>query len=134
MTKWLLVIVLMITVAFGQSSDSLAVKTPRKAALWSIIPGGGQIYNGKYLKAGILIALESLAIWQSVENGIEYNNTEENKFLNDRNGYAWWALFFHIYGTLDAVVDSHLQPFNEVMDEEIIEENQVLNEDLNNGK
>ncbi len=120
--------------AFSQSADTLMVKSPKKAALWSIIPGGGQIYNGKYFKAGVLIALESLAIWQSIENSGNYDQTGEEKYLNDRNKFAWWALFFHVYGTLDAVVDSHLKPFNEIMDEEILREENDIEEELTDGE
>jgi hypothetical protein len=129
----LLVFALFISTTLGQSADTLIVKSPKKAALWSIIPGGGQIYNGKYLKAGLLITLESLAIWQSIENGIEFNQTNDESFLNDRNQYAWWALFLHVYGTLDAVVDSHLKPFNEIMEEENDKESESI-KDVNNGK
>ncbi len=71
--KVFLIFIIIISFSFGQEIDSTKIKTPKKAALWSILPGGGQIYNGKYLKAGILITLESLAIWQSIENCKKYN-------------------------------------------------------------
>lgn len=122
MTKKLVFLLFIISISFGQNVDSIDVKSPKKAALWSIFPGGGQIYNGKYLKAGILITIESLAIWQSVENGKKYNVEQDDSYLTDRNKYAWWALLAHIYGTLDAVVDSHLEPFNEVMDDNSLDE------------
>ena len=122
------------SMAFSQSTDTLMVKSPKKAALWSIFPGGGQIYNGKYFKAGVLITLESLAIWQSIENGGNYDRTGEENYLNDRNKFAWWSLFFHVYGTLDAVVDSHLKPFNEIMDEEIIKKENDIEEELTDGE
>lgn len=123
MIRKVLLIILLISISFGQNIDSLNVKTPKKAALWSILPGGGQIYNGKYVKAGIIITLESLAIWQSLENGQKFkDNDEDDSFLRDRNKFAWWGLFVHLFGTIDAVVDSHLKPFDEIMDEKILEE------------
>ena len=125
---------LLIAFAFGQSPDSVKVKSPKKAALWSILPGGGQIYNGKYIKAGIIIALETLAIRQSIINGNEYKATEKDKYLTQRNENAWWALFIHVYGTLDAVVDSHLKPFNEVMSEESFEDDSKMKEEEPNGE
>ena len=113
----LLIIFIIISFSFGQEIDSVKIKTPKKAALWSMLPGGGQIYNSKYLKAGIIITLESLAIWQSIENGQNYKiDNTNNAYLTDRNKYAWWAFFIHVYGMLDAVVDRHLEPFDPIMD------------------
>ncbi|NHZ87343.1 MAG: hypothetical protein GWP19_15980, partial [Planctomycetia bacterium] len=76
--KVLIIFIIIISFSYGQEIDSTKIKTPKKAVLWSILPGGGQIYNGKYLKAGILITLESLAIWQSIENGKNYNIDNSN--------------------------------------------------------
>jgi len=132
--KKLLLIVFIVSISFGQSTDSLKVKTPKKAALWSLLPGGGQIYNGKYVKAGIIITLESLALWQSIENGKKYNDDNLDSQLNDRNKFAWWAFLVHIYGTLDAVVDGHLKPFNEMMDDKSLEEVTEKEETQPNGE
>ena len=127
--KVFLIFIIIISFSFGQEIDSTKIKTPKKAALWSILPGGGQIYNGKYLKAGILITLESLAIWQSIENGKNYNIDNSNdQYLTNRNKYAWWAFFLHIFGLLDAVVDSHLEPFDQIMEGAILEEKTIEKE------
>lgn len=132
--KVLLIVIIIISFSFGQEIDSTKIKTPKKAALWSILPGGGQIYNGKYLKAGIIITLESLAIWQSIENGKNYNVENSNDlYLTNRNKYAWWAFFVHIYGLLDAVVDSHLEPFDQIMEGDILEEKTIEKEAPPNG-
>jgi len=106
----------------SQEIDSSKVKHPKQAAWWSIFPGGGQIYNGDYLKAGVFITLESLALWQSIDNGIKYTNEESNSiYLQERNKYAWWAFFIHIFGFIDAVVDSHLEPFDAIMGNDSLE-------------
>ena len=132
--KVFLIFILIISFSFGQEIDSTKIKTPKKAALWSILPGGGQIYNGKYLKAGIIITLESLAIWQSIENGKNYNIENSNDlYLTNRNKYAWWAFFVHIYGLLDAVVDSHLEAFNKIMEGGVLEEKTIEQEMLPDG-
>jgi len=96
------------------------------------LPGGGQIYNGKYFKAGIIITLESLAIWKSIDSGNRYSELQIEDDLINRNKYAWWAFFVHIYGLLDAVVDSHLEPFEPIMEGEIFEENSIEEEKLPN--
>ena len=132
--KVLIIFIIIISFSYGQEIDSTKIKTPKKAVLWSILPGGGQIYNGKYLKAGILITLESLAIWQSIENGKNYNIDNSNDmYLKNRNKFAWWAFFVHIYGILDAVVDSHLKPFNQIMEGDVLEENTLEKEIPPNG-
>ncbi len=132
--KVFLIFIIIISFSVGQEIDSTKIKTPKKAALWSILPGGGQIYNGKYLKAGIIITLESLAIWQSIENGKSYNIENSNDlYLTNRNKYAWWAFFVHVYGLLDAVVDSHLKPFQAIMEDEILEEKTIEKENAPNG-
>ncbi len=127
--KVFLIFILIISFSFGQEIDSTKIKTPKKAALWSILPGGGQIYNGKYLKAGILITLESLAVWQSIENGKKYKIENSNDiYLTNRNKFAWWAFFVHIYSMLDAVVDRHFEPFNQIMEGEILNEDTIEKE------
>lgn len=127
--KVFLIFIIIISFSFGQEIDSTKIKTPKKAALWSILPGGGQIYNGKYLKAGIIITLESLAIWQSIKNGKKYTIENSNDlYLKNRNKFAWWAFFVHIYGLLDAVVDSHLEPFNQIMEGDTLEEKTIEKE------
>ena len=133
--KVFLIVIIFSSFSFGQEIDSTQIKTPQKAALWSIMPGGGQIYNGKYLKAGIIITLESLAIWQSIENGKNYKAENSNdSYLINRNKYAWWAFFVHIYGMLDAVVDRHLEPFNPIMEGDIIKEKRIEKELDPNGE
>ena len=133
--KVFLIFIIIISFSFAQEIDSVKIKTPKKAALWSILPGGGQIYNGKYLKAGIIITLESLAIWQSVENGQNYKIDKSNDiYLTDRNKYAWWAFFVHIYGVLDAVVDRHLVTFNPIMENESSEKISLDKEIPPNGE
>ena len=132
--KVFIIIIIIISFSLGQEIDSVKIKTPKKAALWSMLPGGGQIYNGKYLKAGIIITLESLAIWQSIENGQNYKiDNTNNAYLTDRNKYAWWAFFIHVYGMLDAVVDRHLEPFDPIMDgnssEELILDMEIVPDD-----
>ena len=131
----LLIVFVIITFSSGQEIDSTNIKTPRKAALWSILPGGGQVYNGKYLKAGIIITLETLAIWQSIENGQNYKNDNSiDLYLTDRNKYAWWAFFVHVFGMLDAIVDRHLEPFDPIMKDVSSEEITIDKEIVPNGE
>ena len=104
-----------------ETTDSTTVeKSPKKAVLHSLIPGGGQLYNGKYGKAVILFAAEVFGIYKFIENRNIYNNYDENdyplsqeRYRQKRNKYAWWIGFVYIYSLLDALVDSHLSTFEE---------------------
>jgi hypothetical protein len=124
------VLALVILVAGGctaQTADSLSArKSPRRAALYALaFPGGGQIYNGRYLKAGLILGLEGLAYWRFAVNRKLYRGYQEDyalprhRYLEKRNKYAWWVAFIYVYGLLDAVVDAHLQTFNAVMSEDL---------------
>ena len=109
------------------TSDS--IKSPKNAALSSIIPGGGQLYNGKKFKAGMILAGEVLAIvnWYNnsqlyssynADNDVDYP-LPKYRYLEKRNKYVWWIGFIYIYGLIDAIVDAHLHPFEDVMAEEL---------------
>ena len=109
------------------TSDS--IKSPKNAALSSIIPGGGQLYNGKIFKAGLILAGEVLAIVNWYNNSQLYNIYDADndaeyplpkyRYLEKRNKYVWWIGFIYIYGLIDAIVDAHLHPFEDVMAEEL---------------
>lgn len=109
------------------TSDS--IKSQKNAILSSIIPGGGQLYNGKKFKAGLILAGEVLAIVNWHNNSQLYNryNADNDvdyplpkyRYLEKRNKYVWWIGFIYIYGLIDAIVDAHLHPFEDVMAEEL---------------
>jgi hypothetical protein len=86
---------------------------PKKAVFYSIIPGGGQIYNGKYLKAVLVLGAEIYSAYNFQVSRDNYNSTGLESYRQDRNKYAWWMGFAYIYGLLDALVDSHLSAFDE---------------------
>jgi len=125
--KKLIVIILLTGFGFTQTMDSLSVKSPKKAALYgALFPGLGQAYNKKYFKSLVIVSLEMAASYQWLLNRDIYKNYKtgnyalsRHRYLEKRNKYAWWAVFVYVYGLLDAVVDAHLSPFNDVMDEDI---------------
>lgn len=60
--------------------------SPSKAALYSLIPGGGQIYNGRYWKVPIIYGGLILAGGWVVKNQnlyLEYKEESINRFNND---------------------------------------------------
>ncbi len=123
-------IILIIIVLSGSvmaQNDSARTKNPKTAGYFGLLfPGGGQIYNGKYLKAGVIIALEIASYSQYQNNRYNYNNYEtldlplrKPRYLEKRNKFAWWMGFIYIYGSLDAIVDAHLDKFDKIVDEKL---------------
>ncbi|MFQ6676826.1 MAG: DUF5683 domain-containing protein [Fidelibacterota bacterium] len=125
--KNILIIIILTGLGFTQTLDSLDHKSSRKAALYgALFPGLGQVYNEKYFKSSVVLSLEAVVIYQWLLNGDIYKNYEmgdyslpKHRYLEKRNKYAWWAVFVYVYGLIDAVVDAHLSPFNDVMNENI---------------
>ena len=83
----------------------------------------------KKIKAGLILTGEVLAIVNWYNNSQLYssyddaNNDEyplpKYRYLEKRNKYVWWIGFIYIYGLIDAIVDAHLHPFEDVMAEEL---------------
>ena len=102
--------------------DSTLIKNPRQAFLFSLVPGGGQFYNQKYIKGSLVMGLETLALYSWLENSKIYKNYDseeyslrKNRYLEKRNKYAWWVIFLYFYSMIDAMVDAHLIPFDDIM-------------------
>ena len=124
--KSTVILPLIILPVFGSSNDSTFIKSPKTAFIASVIPGGGQIYNGKLIKGLAIMTLEVMALQLWRENSDIYSGYDsgdyrlaKGRYLEKRNKYAWWVVFLYFYGMIDAMVDAHLSPFNEVMDASI---------------
>ena len=119
----------------GNGTDSTQAKDPKIAFMSALIPGGGQVYNGKLIKALSLLMLEGLAIQSWLENAslYEFYNPDDittyplrkHRYLEKRNKYAWWVGFIYVYGMIDAIVDAHLSPFNEIMSSPLEPESKI---------
>ena len=103
-------------------TDSTLIKNPKTAFYLSVVPGGGQLYNGKVLKGSLVLALESFAMYSWLENAEIYRDYDfidkplpKNRYLEKRNKYAWWVIFIYFYSMIDAMVDAHLSPFDQIM-------------------
>ena len=124
--RFIITLILLVEFVLGQGVDTTIYKKPKTAFLCSFIPGGGQVYNGKLLKGMIFLGLEAAATMAWLENSKYYNNYEQDsyvlnkhRYLEKRNKYAWWMGFIYLFGMLDAVVDAHLHPFDEIMNTKI---------------
>ena len=124
------IIVLLMSIAVGEDSSKIKQKDPKKAFAFSLIPGMGQVYNGKWIKSALVIGLEvsSYISWQ--DNANKYKEYDQNnhplsrhRYMEKRNKYAWWIGIIYFYAMIDAVVDSHLHSFSNLMEEPINKEN-----------
>ena len=100
------------------------LKDPKIALKRSLtIPGSGQLYNDQKIKGYALMAGEVLALWSFNENRKKYNNYEDSYanskdyYLRERNRFAWIAIGLYFYSVLDAVVEAHLDNFDEIVKE-----------------
>ena len=132
-----LFLLLFLTVGKSQDTTAITLKSPKKAFALSLVPGLGQVYNGKWIKSALIIGLEvsSFMAWRL--NLDRYNKYDSNNFplrkyryLEKRNKYAWWMGIIYVYSMIDAVVDSHLHSFDHLMNKpiEIIKNSEEKNE------
>jgi hypothetical protein len=120
-------------------------KNPTKAGLLSAIPGLGlgQLYNGSYSKAGMImmgqvslgmmaygnhrlmrkaednyarVASANDTLTKQIASEYEgYWTSNRNQAFTNRNLFLWYSLFFYVYGIFDAVVDAHLHDYPDKM-------------------
>jgi len=109
-----------------QDKDSLSFNDPRKAVIRAFMfPGGGQFYNEQKIKGSILLSGAVLSSLVHLDYANKYKNhdgenfSQKEQYLKQRNRYAWWVLIIYFYGLVDALVESHLNPFEKVMSEDI---------------
>lgn len=126
----------------GQTEKEKKLKSPKTAFYYSLVPGLGQVYNGKFLKSVVLVGLEFAAYDAWTRNRNIYNNWNPDtspteyelpkyRYLAKRNKYAWWIGFIYVYGMIDAVVDAHLHKFDQVMDSSL---NSKKKEEINDAE
>ena len=113
-------IMLMTAFVSAQDSTVTAPKLPKKAVVYSIIPGGGQLYNGKKIKAALMFGAQFWMLYKFQTNRSTYNLWDDGSYMkpreyyrDNRNKYAWYSTFVYIYNLADALVDSHLSDFDE---------------------
>ena len=124
--QYIFILILINGFVLGQNNESYKTKKPKVAFYYSLIPGLGQVYNGKWIKSAMFIGLEIVSINAWSKNKTIYNKFEDrgyplrkNRYLEKRNKYAWWIGFIYVYAMIDAIVDAHLHPFESIMESPI---------------
>ena len=103
----IIIIIFFFSVIFSQNDgyvDSTKVRNPKLAWKLALIPGVGQLYNGKYLKAFGTMGVEYFAI-------DKFNHYKALEKIGMRNTYAWWIFGLYIWNLLDSYVDAQLSTF-----------------------
>ena len=105
--KYWFVILFAFSICTSQESeyiDSTKVRNPGLAWKLGVIPGMGQLYNGKYIKAIGFMSAEYFAVSRLIEL------KTENR-IGLRNTYGWWVFGLFVWNMLDAYVDAQLSTF-----------------------
>ena len=126
--------VIMAAPAQSQPADSLPSKSvsPTGALVRSaLVPGWGQFYNKKYIKAGVFALGESYLIYSIATNWKKADDHKSNfqgsadplyralefaeyeKYRDRRNLNLWIMAAALFYSMFDAYVDAHLADFNQ---------------------
>ncbi len=74
------------TISSPQKIKSVVVRSPKKATLYALIPGLGQIYNRKYWKLPLLYGGLGATLY-----GLNWNIKNYNKY---KNAYLDYSLFY----------------------------------------
>ena len=105
--KYWITILFAFSISTSQTNDyvdSTKVRNPSISWKLGLVPGLGQVYNGKYVKAGILASLQSYSIYK-------LSGYSKKKQIGKRNTYAWWSVGIYVWNILDSYVDAHLSTF-----------------------
>jgi len=113
----------------------LMAANPSRAMLYSaVVPGGGQIYNKAYIKAGIVISLQAWNIGRAIHNKSEadhllkkshessnpmdilFYKARSEEFHEKYTSDIWWIAITAALSVIDAYVDAHLADFDEKRD------------------
>ncbi len=92
----------------------------------AFLPGGGQIYNKKYLKAGVVIGVQSYLISSSIHNDKKKDDyakkaklavsasdrliyeKKRDEYQDKQRSDYWWMGITAVLSIGDAFVDAHL--------------------------
>ena len=105
--KYCCILLFTLSIAISQDEgyvDSTLVRNPKIAWKLGFIPGLGQLYNGKYLKAVGFVVGQYIAVNR-------FNEFKNEERIAMRNTYAWWIFGLSVLSILDAYVDAQLSTF-----------------------
>lgn len=115
------------------SGAQVETKSPLGAMIRSgVVPGWGQLYNGQYLKSGLVFLAEGLLVtgivvehqrsqddrreWKDLSKSDQEREAAWLRYsrrMDKRNLYMWYLAGAHFLNIIDAYVDAHLYRFDE---------------------
>ena len=112
----------------GRAVDSTHARDPGKALLYSFVPGGGQLYNKRPLKA---LLFSGVFVYFGVEYVLAQNEYQSDLSSADlhrkRNDKIWLMALTWTLNIIDAYVDAQLWDFEKYpLDEMSIPEHEIL--------
>ena len=127
MKKILILLMLLTSALYGLN--------PGRAMLYSaFIPGGGQVYNRQYLKAGLVVGVEGYLLYSILAQDAkvkdyksklnkELDGWQYQQYLDKRDesrerrtSDIWWLGIARALSVIDAFVDAHLADFESERD------------------
>ena len=119
---------------YNNNHRSTEYRDMKTAVLWALLPGGGQIFNRDFGKAGLVymgLLGASVSVWTS-QNMVNYYldrkhlvekespRSEEydrivervTYYRKNRNTYIWGGVLIYLYSIADAAVDALLSDFD----------------------
>lgn len=115
--KYTVLLILLVGILSGQTKieadvDSSNVKNPGKALLFSVIPGGGQLYNKHPLKAILFAgAFAYYGYGYTVAQKSYQADVSSTSLHRVRNDKVWMMALVWTLNILDAYVDAQLWDF-----------------------
>ena len=119
---------------YNNNHRSTEYRDMKTAVLWALLPGGGQIFNRDFGKAGLVYmgllgAIVSVSTSQNMVNyyldrkhlvekesitSEEYERITERVtyYRKNRNTYIWGGVLIYLYSIADAAVDALLSDFD----------------------
>lgn len=113
------------------SGGYVMTKSPLKAILYSIVPGGGQFYNEQYWKVPLFAGAAGYFVWRVIyfhnlykEKEAEANavgrdsslypqlKLQREAYRDDRDRHAAYFIAVEILGMIDAYVGAHMFDFD----------------------
>lgn len=134
-----LILILSLISSFCYAQQKETLRSPRKASLYSILPGAGQLYNKKYWKIPIIYAGIGTSLYAAKKNNDNYltylnalnsrsdnegetdqfENYSDSQLITIKNYYRKnrdlsyiIAVGIYLFSIVDATVDAHLFNFN----------------------
>ena len=99
------------------AAEPSIVKSPRTAVIRSaLIPGWGQWYNEKRIKAIIVFGGEAVLVGTAIGYhrlaSKSETDIERDFYLDNKSKFIWYFVAAHLLNMLDAYIDAHLWDFD----------------------